>query len=64
MQNVVFYEPETGQIIYSSQLDGRSIPIEKQRLGLEALAVANYSSQYSATHMVVDGQLVEKPGAI
>lgn len=64
MQDVVFYEPETGKIVYSCQIDGRSIPIEKERLGLEALVVGIYSSEYSLTHMVVDGQLVEQPDAL
>lgn len=63
MQDVVFYEPETGKIVYSCQIDGRSIPIEKKRLSLEALVVDIFSSEYSLTHMVVDGQLVEKPHA-
>lgn len=63
MLNVVFYEAGTGEIIYSCQLDARSIPIERDRLGLESLTVDDFSSEYSVTHMVVDGELVEKPGA-
>lgn len=64
MNNVVLYDPVTGEIIYSCQLDVRSIAIERERLGLASLTVEHFSSEYSVTHMVVDGQLVEKLHAI
>lgn len=63
MLNVVFYDPATGEILYSCQLDGRSIAIERERLGLQSLTVDSFNSEYSVTHMVVDGELVEKPDA-
>lgn len=63
MLNVVFYDLATGEILYSCQSDARTIPLERDRLGLESLTVENFSTEYSLTHMVVDGQLVEKPHA-
>lgn len=62
MYNVVFYDPDTGEIRYSCQMDARAVPIEQERLGLASLFVSEFNSQYSVTHMVVGGELVEKPG--
>lgn len=60
MVNVVFYDPDSGEISASGQMTQANAEATAKAASCAYLVVDDYSIRYDQTHMVVDGALVEK----